>query len=140
MVAKRRQKLQTLAAELPVPQVYGPPEGNVLLVGWGSTQGPIREAVDKARAAGDSVSALHIKHVFPLPNGLENIFAGFNHIFVVEMNDEGLYGYGQLGGLLRARFCDPKIRGITKTDGLTWKVREILERAKGTVATGLRKL
>jgi 2-oxoglutarate ferredoxin oxidoreductase subunit alpha len=34
--------------------------------------------------------------------GLENIFAGFNHIFVVEMNDEGIYGYGQLGGLLRA--------------------------------------
>ena len=46
------------------------------------------------------------------------------------MNDEGLYGYGQLGGLLRARYCDPKIRGINKTDGLTFKVREILERAK----------
>ena len=140
MVAKRRMKLQTLAAELPTPKVYGPPEGNVLLVGWGSTQGPIREAVDKARAAGDSVSAMHLRHVFPLPNGIENIFAGFNHVFVVEMNDEGLYGYGQLGGLLRARFCDPKIRGITKTDGLTWKVREILERAKSTVATGIRKL
>ena len=35
------------------------------------------------------------------------------------MNDEGLYGYGQLGGLLRARFCDTKIHGINKTDGLT---------------------
>ena len=140
MTAKRRKKLQALAMELPVPKVYGPAEGNVLLVGWGSTMGPIREAVDKARAAGDSVSSLHIKHIFPLPNGLENIFAGFNHVFVVEMNDEGVYGYGQLGGLLRARFCDPKIQGITKTDGLTWKVREILERAKTTVAAGIRKL
>ena len=140
MVAKRRKKLQALAEELPVPQVYGPPEGNILLVGWGSTQGPIREAVDKARAAGDSVSALHIKHIFPLPNGLENIFSGFNHVLVVEINDEGLYGYGQLGGLLRARFCDPKIRGITKTDGLTWKVRDIIERAKDVVSTGVRKM
>ena len=100
----------------------------------------IREAVDKARAAGDSVSALHIKHIFPLPSGLENIFSGFNHVLVVEINDEGLYGYGQLGGLLRARYCDPKIRGITKTDGLTWKVRDIIERAKGVVNTGVRKM
>ncbi|HTG44804.1 MAG TPA: 2-oxoacid:acceptor oxidoreductase subunit alpha [Verrucomicrobiae bacterium] len=140
MVAKRRRKLQSLAAELPVPQVYGPPEGNVLLVGWGSTQGPIREAVDRARAAGDSVSSLHIKHISPLPNGLENVFSGFNHVLVVEINDEGLYGFGQLGGLLRARFCDPKIRGINKTDGLTWKVREIIERAKTVVSTGVRKM
>jgi 2-oxoglutarate ferredoxin oxidoreductase subunit alpha len=140
MVAKRRRKLQALANELPVPQVYGPPEGNVLLVGWGSTQGPIREAVDRARAAGDSVSALHIKHIFPLPNSLENVFAGFNHVLVVEINDEGLYGYGQLGGLLRARYCDPKIRGINKTDGLTWKVRDIIDRAKSIVSASVRKM
>jgi 2-oxoglutarate ferredoxin oxidoreductase subunit alpha len=140
MNAKRRKKLQALAATLETPKVYGPPEGNVLLVGWGSTRGPIREAVDRARAAGDSVSALHITHISPLPPGLENIFAGFNHVFVVEMNDEGLYGYGQFAGILRARYCDPKIRGINKTDGLTWKVRDILERANTTVKTGVTKL
>jgi len=140
MTARRRRKLQKLAEELPVPQVYGPPEGNILLVGWGSTHGPIREAVDRARAAGDSVSGLNIRHISPLPPGLENIFAGFNHVIVVEMNDEGIYGYGQLAGLLRARFCLPKIGGLNKTDGLTWRVREILERAKSHVAAGLRKL
>jgi 2-oxoglutarate ferredoxin oxidoreductase subunit alpha len=140
MTARRRRKLQKLAETLPVPQVYGPPEGNILLVGWGSTQGPIREAVDRARTAGDSVSALNLRHLCPLPPGLENIFAGFNHIIVVEMNDEGLYGYGQLAGLLRARFCLAKIGGLNKTDGLTWRVREILERVKGHVADGLRKL
>jgi 2-oxoglutarate ferredoxin oxidoreductase subunit alpha len=140
MTAKRRKKLQALGAALPTPKVYGPPEGNILLVGWGSTQGPIQEAVDRARAAGDSVSSLHIKNLNPLPPGLENIFSGFNHILVVEMNDEGLYGYGQLGGLLRARYCDPKIRGVNKTDGLTWKVKEILDRAKSNVAAGMRKL
>jgi 2-oxoglutarate ferredoxin oxidoreductase subunit alpha len=140
MTAKRRKKLQALAATLPTPKVYGPPEGQVLLVGWGSTQGPIQEAVDRARAAGDSVSSVHIKYLSPLPPGLENIFSGFNSILIVEMNDEGLYGYGQLGALLRARFCDPKIRGINKTDGLTWKVREILDRAKTQVSAGMRKL
>src|SRR5580658_7604387 len=138
--ARRRRKLQKLAEELPVPPVYGPPEGNVLLVGWGSTQGPIREAVDRARAAGDSVSSLNLKHISPLPPGLENIFAGFNHVIVVEMNDEGLYGFGQLAGILRSRFCLPKIGGLNKTDGLTWRVREILERAKTHGAAGIRKL
>src|SRR5206468_5735429 len=62
MTAKRRKKLQALSATLPTPKVYGPPEGNVLLVGWGSTEGPIREAVDRARAAGDSVSSIHLRH------------------------------------------------------------------------------
>jgi len=130
MVAKRRRKLLALQKTLPTPKVYGPPEGNVLLVGWGSTQGPIREAVDRARAGGDSISSLHIKHLSPLPTGLSNIFSGFHHVFVVEMNDEGFYGYGQLAGMLRARYCDPKIRGINKTDGLTWKVKEILNAIK----------
>jgi len=90
--------------------------------------------VDRARAAGDSVSALHIRYINPLPNGLENIFSGFNHVFVVELNDEGIYGYGQLAGLLRARYCDAKIRGITKTDGLTFKVKEILAEVKQKLA------
>jgi 2-oxoglutarate ferredoxin oxidoreductase subunit alpha len=130
MNAKRRKKLQALAATLPLPKIYGPPEGNVLLVGWGSTEGPIREAVDRSRAAGDSVSSIHLRHINPLPNGLENIFSGFNRVFVVEMNDEGLYGYGQLAAVLRGRYCDAKIQGINKTDGLTWKVKEIVENIK----------
>jgi 2-oxoglutarate ferredoxin oxidoreductase subunit alpha len=134
MTAKRRSKLQALANSLPKPEVYGASGGNVLLVGWGSTQGPLREAVDRARAAGDSMSALHIRYMNPLRPGIEEVFAGFKHVFVVEMNDQGLYGYGQLAALLRARFCDPKIRGINKTDGLTWKVREILEQVKKLLA------
>ena len=136
MTARRRRKLQKLAEELPAPQVYGPPEGDILLAGWGSTQGPIREAVDRARAAGDSVSSLNLRHLNPLPPGLEGIFAGFKRVIVVEMNDEGLYGYGQLAGLLRARFCLPKIGGLNKTDGLTWRVREILEHAGRRAAAG----
>ena len=127
MTAKRRNKLRKLAWDFPKLKTYGPNEGQILLVGWGSSQGPIREAVDRARAAGDSVSSIHIRHINPLPPGLENIFSGFNHVLVVEMNDEGLYGFGQLGALLRARYCDAKIQGINKTDGLTFKVKEIVD-------------
>jgi 2-oxoglutarate/2-oxoacid ferredoxin oxidoreductase subunit alpha len=130
MTAKRRNKLRKLAWEYPKLKTYGPNEGQILLVGWGSSQGPIREAVDRARGLGEAVSGLSIKHINPLPNGLEEIFKGFRHIFVVELNDEGIYGYGQLATLLRARYCDPRIRGINKSDGLTWKVKEILDRAR----------
>ncbi len=135
MTAKRRNKLRKLAWDVPKVKTYGPNEGQILLVGWGSCQGPICEAVDRARATGDAVSGLHIKYLNPLPNGLDEIFRGFRHIFVVELNDEGLYGYGQLAAVLRARYCDARIRGITKTDGLTWKVKEILERARSMAAS-----
>ena len=127
MTAKRRKKLQLLADELPLPEVAGGPDGDALLIGWGSTYGPIHEAVSSARARGESLSAIHLRHLNPLPNGLEKIFANFKRIIVVEMNDEGIYGYGQLAMILRARYCDPKIQSLTKTDGLTYRVREILE-------------
>ena len=129
MTAKRRLKLQELAAEIPVPEVHGDPEGDVLLVGWGSTYGPVHEAVNVARGRGETLSAIHLRHIHPLPDGLEQIFSRFKRVLVVEMNDEGPYGYGQLASILRARYCDPKIRSLTKTDGLTFRVREILEGA-----------
>ena len=133
MTAKRRRKLQALAKTLPVPEVYGPPEGETLLIGWGSTQGQIREAVDRLRAGGEPVGAMHFKHIFPLPDGADRVFARFKSIFVVEMNDSGLYGYGQFAALLRSRYCDARIRGLNKTDGLTFKVREIIDLYKAAV-------
>jgi len=139
MVAKRRKKLQALAATLPAPPIHGDAQGDILLVGWGSTRGPIIEAAGKARAAGARVSALHLRHLNPLPNGLETIFARFKHIVVVEINDEGIYDHGQLATLLRARYCDPKIRSLTKTDGLTFKVREILDRVQTDFSAGMNR-
>jgi 2-oxoglutarate/2-oxoacid ferredoxin oxidoreductase subunit alpha len=129
MTAKRRKKYQQLADELPLPQIHGDPEGDALLVGWGSTYGPIYEAVERARGRGERVSALHLRHLHPLPRGLEMVFERFRRIVVVEMNDQGLYGHGQLATVLRAQFCNPKIESLTKTDGLTYRVREILEGA-----------
>ena len=130
MTKKRRNKLKTLADELPVPEVHGAESGDVLLVGWGSTVGPLLEAVKELGKNGESLSALHIKHINPLPNGLDTIFSRFNSVYVVEMNDGGVYGYGQLAGVLRARFADARIKGINKTAARRWKVSEIIERVK----------
>src|SRR3954464_8969680 len=127
MTAKRRNKLRKLAEEIPAPEVYGDKEGDVLLVGWGSTYGPIHDAVKKARERGAKVGCIHLRHLHPLPNGLEHIFAYFKRIVAVEMNDQGVYGFGQLATILRARYCEPKISSLTKTDGLTYRIKEIIE-------------
>jgi len=127
MTAKRRNKLRKLAEEIPVPEVYGDQEGDMLLVGWGSTYGPIHDAAKMAHENGEKVGALHLRHLHPLPNGLEKIFEKFKRIVTVEMNDQGVYGFGQLATILRARYCEPKITSFTKTDGLTFRVKEILD-------------
>src|SRR2546421_439235 len=127
MTAKRRNKLRKLAEEIPVPKVYGDEKGDTLLVGWGSTYGPIHDAVKMGREHGEKIGAIHLRHVHPLPNGLEKIFKNFKRIVTVEMNDQGLYGFGQLATILRARYCEPKIESVTKTDGLTFRVKEILQ-------------
>jgi 2-oxoglutarate ferredoxin oxidoreductase subunit alpha len=128
MTAKRRDKIKAVADNFVAPELYGDESGDALLIGWGCTYGPIREAVGRLRGAGVKVGHLHLRHIHPLDHGLEKIFARYRKILVAEINDEGLYGYGQLATLLRARYANPAIASITKTDGLTYKVSEIFER------------
>lgn len=134
MTERRREKIKAFGATLPLPEVYGDESGEALIVGWGSTWGPIREAVERLRAAGRQVGCIHLRHLNPMPNGMEEIFARYANVLVVEMNDEGLYGQGQLATLLRARHCDPKIRSICKTDGLNYRVRDIVARVESAIA------
>ena len=140
MTAKRRNKLRKLAEELPLPEIYGDQEGDVLLVGWGSTYGPIHEAVTQARAHGEKIAAIHFRHLHPLPNGLEKIWPKYKRIVVVEMNDLGVYGYGQFATVLRSRYCEPKIESVTKTDGLTFRIKEILDGVFGGRTFAAKKI
>ena len=64
--------------------------------------------------------------VAPTPEELAEIFRRYRKVVVCEINDQGLYGYGQLAMLLRAAYADPRIVSVCKTDGLTFKVREIV--------------
>ncbi len=138
MTAKRREKIKAVAAALPPTPVFGEPDGEVLLVGWGSTWGPIREAVTLLNAGGIRTGQIHLRHLNPLPQGLEEIFGRYRAILVVEMNDEGLYGLGQLATVLRARYALPSIRSITKTDGLTFKISEIVSAVKSRIPSGAK--
>jgi len=110
--AMRSRKLAALQRTLKSPEVYGPQNGDLLLVGWGSTRGAIEEAVDMARAEGLGVSSLHIQFLSPLPPGLADTFAAFKKVITVELNysddwEDPLITrenrrYGQLAWLLRA--------------------------------------
>ena len=133
MTNRRRNKIKALASSLGKPETYGEDGGDVLLIGWGSTWGPIREAVDASKENGQKVSSIHLRHIHPMPNGIEEIINNFQRALVVEMNDEGLYGYGQLATLLRARYSNPNILSLTKTNGLGFKVSEILEGIKNAL-------
>ena len=108
----RSRKLAALQQTLRPPQVHGAPEGDLLLVGWGSTRGAIEEAVDMAREEGLAVSSLHIQFLSPLPPGLGDIFAKFDRVITVELNYSDDWNdplitrenrrYGQLAWVLRA--------------------------------------
>jgi 2-oxoglutarate ferredoxin oxidoreductase subunit alpha len=78
------------------------------------------------RKADVKCAHLHLRHIHPLPSKLEETFARYHKIVVAELNDEGLYGYGQLAMMMRARYANPSIVSVTKTDGLTFKVSEIV--------------
>ncbi len=126
MTAKRREKLKKLAASLPAPELTGDSAGEALLVTWGSNWGPGREAITRVRGVGIKAGHLHLRHLNPLPLGLAETFSRYHKVIVAEINDEGLYGYGQLAMLLRAAYANPAIVSVTKTDGLTFKVSEIV--------------
>ncbi len=126
MTNRRRDKLKRLMDEIPTPTVDGDISGDVLLVSWGSSCGPVKEAADRLRAQGQKVSSLDLRHVHPLPHGLDTIFGRFKKVAVAELNDGGLYGYGQMASLLRASLTVNNIRSITKTDGLSFMIREII--------------
>ncbi|UCC26151.1 MAG: 2-oxoacid:acceptor oxidoreductase subunit alpha [Gemmatimonadales bacterium] len=84
--AMRSRKLAAFSSTLLPPPVYGDPEGDLLVVGWGSTKGAIEEAVDRVREEGLNVSSLHLTFLSPLPPGLKEIFSRFRKVMTVEIN------------------------------------------------------
>jgi 2-oxoglutarate ferredoxin oxidoreductase subunit alpha len=82
----RSRKMAALLETLKPPKVHGDEEGDLLVVGWGSTLGAIEEAVDRARAEGHRVSSVHIRFLSPLETGLDEIFENFTNVMTVELN------------------------------------------------------
>ena len=82
----RSRKLAVLQSALQPPKVHGDPEGDLLVIGWGSTLGCIEEAVDTLRAEGRRVSSIHLRFLSPLEPGLKPIFQRFKKVITVEVN------------------------------------------------------
>lgn len=130
MTHRRSEKIRRLASELPAPEIYGAPDAKTLLVGWGSTRGVIRAVVDQSISSGERIAAVHLRHLNPLPPALAGILGAYTQVIVVELNEGGVNGCGQLGRLLRAETCLPQIQGITKSDGTSFRVSEVLGRVR----------
>ena len=92
MTAKRREKIKHSPHNYPQPEVYGERRCRDAPRRLGLHLGPDPRSASIARGPGVKAASLHIRHLHPLPNGLEEIFERFQRIVVVEMNDEGIYG------------------------------------------------
>jgi 2-oxoglutarate ferredoxin oxidoreductase subunit alpha len=134
--AMRSRKLAVLQQSLKPPAVYGEAEGDLLVVGWGSTKGAIEEAVDRARARGLSVSSVHLRFLSPMEPGLAEIFRRFRKVATVEINYSDRLGdpyitrenrrMGQLAWLLRAQTL-VDVDCWTRVPGQPLRPRQILE-------------
>ncbi|MEZ4791864.1 MAG: 2-oxoacid:acceptor oxidoreductase subunit alpha [Flavobacteriales bacterium] len=121
MVKLRAEKVARIADRFkPIRLDSGPPEGEVLIVGWGSTYGSIRTAALEMQAEGHSVAHVHLRHLFPFNKGLGPLLKKYRKVLLPEMNS------GQLRQLLRAEFL-VDIQGLNKIQGLPFTSAEIKE-------------
>jgi 2-oxoglutarate ferredoxin oxidoreductase subunit alpha len=131
MVRTRQAKVDRIAASLPPLEVddpSGPPGSGakVLVLGWGSTYGPIGAACRRVRNAGMDVAQLHLRHLNPLPQDLGDILKRYDAVMVPEMN------LGQLSMIVRARYLVDAV-GYNQVRGLPLKAAELAEAITGLV-------
>ena len=127
MTDQRHAKVAAVADSIPTPELDGPSEGDVLVVGWGSTVGIMTQAVETARAKGLKVSRTHLTHVWPLPNGLDEMFSGFKSIVVPEMN------MGQMTRVLRSEMPQHNFVPYTKVTGQPFLTTEVVAKLQEIV-------
>jgi len=129
MTDVRAEKVAGIANTIPpLAPDQGEAEGDLVLVGWGSTYGPISRAVTNMRARGCRVSHLHIRHIMPFAPNQSELLEGFKQILVPEMNS------GQLVNLLRTEGC-ARAEGLNKMTGRPFQVSEIEEAIQARVET-----
>ena len=124
MVRMRNNKVMGVRESIPTPNVFGDSTGDLLIVGWGSTRGAITSAVEKLHAKRRRVSSLHLRHVWPLPKGLDKIFGCFQSILVPEMN------MGQMARVLRSEYPQHNIISYPKVQGLPFRTTELVAKVE----------
>ena len=118
MVRLRAAKVEAVADDIPDAVPAGDQSGDLLILAWGSTHGPITAALKTAREKGQSVGHVHLRHLNPLPRNLGDVLKRYKHILVPEMN------MGQLVMILRARYL-VDAQGYNKIQGKPFKQSEI---------------
>lgn len=123
MIEKRGNKMKLLAEEMDEPDLYGDPNPDLLLLGWGSTYGVLRETIDALADLGRKVALLHFTDLWPLPQKrLNELIPAAEHVFSVENNSTG-----QLAALIHRETGHLVDKLILKYDGRPFLPREILE-------------
>jgi 2-oxoglutarate/2-oxoacid ferredoxin oxidoreductase subunit alpha len=121
MVRTRAEKVRRIARDLPPLQVDDPSgEASVLVLGWGSTYGPIGAACRQVRLAGHPVAQVHLRHLNPFPSDLGEVLSRYERVIVPEMN------LGQLSLLLRAEYLVDVV-GYNHVRGLPLRAAELAE-------------
>ncbi len=117
MTVLRAAKVASVAEFVPEQKIeLGPDEGELLIVSWGSTYGPVYQAAQRTGA-----SFLHLRHLNPLPKNLASIISRFDKVLVPEMNA------GQLVTLLRDKLCVEPI-SFSKVSGQPFLIRDLVEK------------
>jgi 2-oxoglutarate ferredoxin oxidoreductase subunit alpha len=128
MTRIRGAKVANVAHTIPEQDVcLGEAAGELAVVGWGSTYGPIHQAVRRARGKGLDVAHIHIRHIVPMPKNLGELLKGYKRILVPEMNS------GQLKTLLRDQYL-VDARSVTKVSGQPFHISEIEAAIEGALA------
>jgi 2-oxoglutarate ferredoxin oxidoreductase subunit alpha len=118
MVRLRAEKVARIADDIPDVQVAGPQEGDLLVLGWGSTYGAIRTAVERAQAKNVSASHAHLRHINPFPKNLGDVLSRFDNVLIPELN------LGQLSLLIRARYMVDAV-SLNKVTGRPLLIRDV---------------
>jgi 2-oxoglutarate ferredoxin oxidoreductase subunit alpha len=118
MVRLRAAKVEAVVQDVPDAVPTGDPDGDLLIVAWGSTFGAITAAVNTARAKGQRVGHVHLRHLNPLPRNLGEVLGRYRTVLVPEMN------MGQLVMVLRAKYL-VDAQSYNKIQGRPFKQAEI---------------
>jgi 2-oxoglutarate ferredoxin oxidoreductase subunit alpha len=129
MVKIREQKVALIADDIPLQSLdSGPASGELLVIGWGSTYGAIKSAVQTLQSAGHSVSHAHLRHLRPFPKNLGSIISGFKKVIVPELNN------GQLVKIIRDAFM-VDAEAYNKIKGVPFSKGELVEAIRRCLST-----
>lgn len=120
MTKLRAEKIDRIRQSIETPEVYGDPDGDVLLISWGSTHGTVQTAVDRLRRHNKRVSFTHLRWINPLPPELGEIMKKFKKVLIPEIN------MGQLRMLIRSEFL-VDAHGFNRVRGLPLSIEELMQ-------------